>query len=570
MSKTNVCPTRKYRHRKRTERMKRTDILKLGLGVLLCLQSGVVEAALPAQSAGADDAGAQLNQTREQMERERLAGQLEAERTKDRSGVQDKRESSVDAESQSVKFLLKRVDINESQVFTKAELDAVSRPYIGKEVSLQDLYDMVKNLNRQYQERGYVTCRAKIPPQTIQQGIVKIELFEGRTGELAVEGNRSTRQGYIKDRLHLQPGHVDNIHSLNKDLLRFNAVNDVQLRISMKAGKAPGTTDYEIKAKEPDKREIDLYTDNAGTKSTGYWRQGIFYTERSLSGVRDTLSLGFIRSSGNHSWSAQYAYPLGTQGLQLRLQYNRNSMHITGGEMEAMQVEGNSSAYGAALVQPLVVTDKIKTEVALEYSNQKAKTDFMGIHWVDDQLKDYTLSYNVTRYGKNMVWYQKIGYTRGNAENIDGNDRSYDKYQLDEIYQRGLSKGKMLKLRFNGQWSKIDYMPSAKEFYIGGAYSVRGYAESQLGGDSGFSLSAEYSAPIINPDTAWFAFFDCGAVYGASSFDDNKLASVGFGIRSTIRKKYTLSLTAGLPLIKELNGTSADSIRLHFMMNGQL
>mgnify|MGYP007127280919 CR=1 FL=1 len=40
---------------------------------------------------------------------------------------------------------------------------------------------------------------------------------------------------------------------LNDDLLRFNATNDVQLRITMHAGAEPGTTDYVISAYEPQK-----------------------------------------------------------------------------------------------------------------------------------------------------------------------------------------------------------------------------------------------------------------------------------------------------------------------------
>ena len=47
------------------------------------------------------------------------------------------------------------------------------------------------------------------------------------------------------------------------------------------------------------------------------------------------------------------------------------------------------------------------------------------------------------------------------------------------------------------------YLPSAEQFYIGGAYSVRGYKESLLGGDHGVAVSLEYSVPIAKAVSAF-------------------------------------------------------------------
>ena len=66
-----------------------------------------------------------------------------------------------------------------------------------------------------------------------------------------MDGNKSTNSRYIQNRLHLHKDRIDNVHELNKDLLRFNSTNDVQLRIFMQAGEEAGTTDYVITAYEP-------------------------------------------------------------------------------------------------------------------------------------------------------------------------------------------------------------------------------------------------------------------------------------------------------------------------------
>ena len=99
---------------------------------------------------------------------------------------------------------------------------------------------------------------------------------------------------------------------------------------------------------------------------------------------------------------------------------------------------------------------------------------------------------------------------------------------------------------------------------------MRGYEESYLGGDSGYSASIEYSVPLDKArTTSAFCFFDYGAVYGDSAFDDHQLAGTGFGIKSTIDRKIYTSLTLGIPLIKDVNNDDIDSTRIHFMVNGQ-
>ena len=106
----------------------------------------------------------------------------------------------------------------------------------------------MEKINALYSEKGYATCRAFLPPQTVEEGTVHILLVEGKTEDTTVVNNQQIKADYIKKRLSLKEGDVANLKQLNQELLRFNGTNTTQLRIVMKAGKAPGTTDYEIVA----------------------------------------------------------------------------------------------------------------------------------------------------------------------------------------------------------------------------------------------------------------------------------------------------------------------------------
>ena len=91
-----------------------------------------------------------------------------------------------------------------------------------------------------------MTCRAYLKPQPIKGGVVHINLSEGTAGEVNLSGNNSTRESYVRDRISLDGGEIPNIKKIDRDITRFNATNDAQLRIVMKTGKDFGTTDFEI------------------------------------------------------------------------------------------------------------------------------------------------------------------------------------------------------------------------------------------------------------------------------------------------------------------------------------
>lgn len=534
-------------------------------GITLTASAQTPPAAPPS---GYNDAGVQLNRTREYLEREQIARRIQEEREKQRSEVEEAKEGEQAEASDKILFVLKKVVVDASQVLDNNAVEAITAKYVGQEVSLQKLNTMVAEINKIYEDKGYLTCRAVLPPQTIKEGIVHINLVEGRTGKLIIEGNKSTGSKYIKNRLRLTEGEINNIHTLNKDMLRFNGTNDVQLRIFMQAGEEAGTTDYVITAYEPKQHNFTVYSDNAGSDSSGLWRGGLFYTNKSLTGNRDQLMLSGIFSKGTKSGSFAYTTPVGRSGTKLGVQYSANSVHIIDGELEPMNVRGHSTAYGVSLTQPLIVTENIKTDVALEYSRQNSQTDFLGIHWVDDTISGYTASFSMMNYGRSSVIYQKHGYRFGDWENIDGGSKNFGKYQFNGLYQKLYAGGQMLSGRLDAQFSGTDYLPSAEQFYIGGAYSVRGYKESLLGGDHGWSASVEYAVPIAKA-TSLFTFFDYGAVYGDSAFDDHILAGTGIGIKATIAQNFYSSLTLGIPLRRELNGTETGKTRLHFMFNGQ-
>ena len=524
------------------------------------------------------DAGIQMNRMRNYLERERVKRQIAEDREAAKNKVETEK-STQTAQGEAITFELKKIVTDPSAVLTDAELDAIIKPYEGQQVKLSDIYDIVEKINALYNEKGYVTCRAFLPPQTITEGTVKLLLVEGRTGTATVSGNKYTKAKYITNRLHLAPGEIANVKQLNKDLLLFNATNATQLRIMMKAGTEPGTTDYEITAYEPKRDTWTLFEDNAGSYTSGEYRTGLFFNTKSLSGNCDAFSLGTVYSQGTRAANAMYSRSLGRSGTKMNLLYSTNAVKVVKGGYEDM-IKGHANSYAIGFVQPVLVNETTRSEVSLDYNRQNSKTDWLTprINMVDDKVQDVTLGYSLTNYGASHVFYQKHSYVRGYSKQeadmgtgSEPSNKHFGFYKFNGMYQKLYQAGQMWNLRADAQWSGSDGMVSSRQFYMGGMYSVRGYKENFLGGDSGFTFSAEYAVPVINKNTSAFTFFDYGHVYGNGQSDDQHhiLSSVGLGLRSTINQYISASLTLGIPLQREFVSETASRTRLHFIVSGQ-
>ena len=543
---------------------------------LACLSLSNVALAAP-DNRIANDAGIQMNRMRNYLERERVNRQI----AEDRAAAKNKVESEAakqTAPGEVITFELKKIVTDASAVLTDAELDAIIKPYEGKQVQLNDIYAIVDKINALYNDKGYVTCRAFLPPQTITDGTVKLLLVEGRTGSTIVNNNKYTKTKYITNRMHLAKGEIANIKQLNKDLLLFNATNSTQLRIMMKAGTEPGTTDYEITAYEPMRDTWTIFEDNAGSDTSGEYRTGLFFNTKSLSGHCDALSLGTVISEGTKAANVMYSRSLGRSGTKMNLVYSTNAVEVVKGEYEDM-IKGHANSYAIGFTQPIVVNETTRTELSLDYNRQNSKTDFMPagtrFNIVDDSVQDFSLGFAITNYGASHVFYQKHSYVRGYSESAPDmsaqNSQNFGFYKFNAMYQKLYKAGQMWSLRADAQWSGSEGMVSSRQFYMGGMYSVRGYKENYLGGDGGFTFSAEYAVPVINKNTSAFTFFDYGHVYGNGQSDDqhNVLSSVGLGIRGTINQYCSASLILGIPLQREFSAEKVSKTRLHFIVNGQ-
>ena len=530
--------------------------------------------ACAAPDVGANDPGAQLERTREQLERQRIADQIAEDQKNRGAKVESEEQENEETKGEAITFQLQKVNFDDSEILTAEELDDVAKDYVGKSVTLQNLYELVEKINALYQEKGFLTCRAFLPPQTIHAGEVQIRLVEGKTADVTITGNKHTRESFIRNTFKLKPGEVANTQKLNRKLQHYNATSDAPARLLMKAGQNFGETDYEIVLYEPNNQSVMIYADNAGYETSGKYREGIFYNYRSLTGRRDSLHANFLVSNGTKAWDFGYSMPIGHHGMKFDIGYSANTSETKKGELAVYGVKGKAHSISAALRIPFYVNQFARYETGLQFVRQESKTDLgtkldERVRWVDDKITRFTPYISFIHYGNdNQLFYHRHSVAFSRRDDVENTRHSAAIYKFDSFYQRRFSNGQNFNFRFDGQITSKKMLGSSDRYYIGGVNSVRGYEESFMGGEKGLSGSLEFQVPVTKDKRLKvFPFFDFGYVSGESVIDEKMLCSTGIGITANL-KHVTANLTWGIPLKKHFEGQHVNSSRLHFSVTG--
>ena len=510
--------------------------------------------------------GSLLMQRMKELERYRT--DLDAEEMKE-NAVEEDEPINVPGrpEAPEVTLTLNKLDIPDSDVLTREELDKISEKYNGKTVTISDLYDAIDEINALYAKKGYITTRAILPPQKIEDNIIKIMLIEGKIGKVIVDNNKHTKSAYIKRSLKVPEGIIPNINSIRKNIQRFNMTNKTILQIKMVAGEQPLTTDFYIVAVEPrKKRNTSIFADNSGGENSGKYRYGFSYSDINVSGRCDILSLTSMFAKTSQTAMLAYNTPIGFNGNRLSISHNSNRMKVSKGYMKDLDVKGNSRSDTITFVKPLITRPTKKNEIVFDVQNQKSVTKILGNEFASDKDQRYSIGYSSMLIKGNQIYVVKPTFTFNKHKNIDGENTNGKKITLDSMWQQYQKKGDVVTVRVSAQKELNDYVPSSDQYYLGGQYSVRGYHENVIGGDGGVNVKFDYAIHTKRKGLNLLAFFDWGRLTGDTILTTKEIYSAGYGFEY-IFKNLALSVYTGYPLKRKIGDEKTDKSITNFNLN---
>ncbi|MGL5064654.1 MAG: POTRA domain-containing protein, partial [Microcoleus sp.] len=134
-----------------------------------------------------------------------------------------------------------RFEVVGSTVFSKAELDAALKDFVGRPLTFAELLQARSAVNQLYLSKGYITSGALIPPQTLTGGVVKILVVEGRLEGIEVVGTKRLNPNYVKSRLALATTGPLNEQRLLEALQLLQLSGQLQnITAELQAGSRPG------------------------------------------------------------------------------------------------------------------------------------------------------------------------------------------------------------------------------------------------------------------------------------------------------------------------------------------
>ena len=506
--------------------------------------------------------GSLLMQRMKELERYRTDS--EAEHMKENANVEEDNPNFVEGrpEAPAITLTLDHLEIPDSDVLTREELDTIASKYAGKTVAISDLYDAIDDINNLYAKKGYLTTRAILPPQKIENNIVKIMLIEGKVGKVIVDNNKYTKSAYIKRSLKVPEGVVPNINKLRRSIQRFNTTNRTILQIKMVAGEKPLTTDFYIIAVEPKKkRNFSVFSDNSGGENTGKYRYGFSYTDINLSGRCDIFNLTALTAKNSQTGMVSYNTPVGFNGNRISISHNTNHMRVSKGYMKDLDVRGNSNSNTITFTKPLNSSPTKRNELIVDLQQQKSVTKILGNDFARDRDKRYGIGYSSMLIKKNQIFVFKPTYTYNQHKNIDG-----ARITLDSMWQKYQKNNDIITLRVSGQKELDDYIPSTDQYYLGGQYSVRGYNENVIGGDAGVNVKFDYSFHTRIKGLTFVTFFDWGRLSGDTLLTTKEIYSAGYGLEFQ-RKNIAFTIFTGYPMKREIGDTRTDKSITNFTLN---
>ncbi|NOT12380.1 MAG: ShlB/FhaC/HecB family hemolysin secretion/activation protein [Methylococcaceae bacterium] len=478
-------------------------------------------------------------------------------------------------------FDLLELRVKGNTLLERKQIEKTVYPFLGPKKNIDTVEAARSALEQLYHTNGYQTIAVDIPEQDVLNGIVNLQITEGKVSRLRVTDSRYFSLGSIKAKVpELAEGHVPNLPKMQEQLAELSKESqDRSIVPIMRAGETPGTLEVDLKVKD----ELPLHgkVEVNGRNSAGTSRL------RTLASVRyDNLWQKFHSASFMYQTSPEipdevqvivgtYVMPLFSSGTRLALYAVSSSSNSQIANAGALSVIGSGNIYGARLVQPLPsLNDYTHTAtLGVDYKDFKEDLALLGSDTIKTPIAylPFIVQYNGNRRGESSLLLFNMGLNfsirgLGNKEQEFADKRFLA--QSNYMYLTGglnfrqdLPYGMEFASRFSGQIADSPLI-SNEQFSMGGVDTVRGYHETEALSDDGVTASLELYSPRLNPESWEFVnklralvFVDSAKGWVKKALAGNQshmeLASSGVGLNFQLWKYFVGELSIAVPFIEQ-------------------
>ena len=484
-----------------------------------------------------------------------------------------------------------RFEVLGSTAFSQVELDQVLLPFTKRLITFAELLKARSQITDLYISRGYITSGAFIPTQDLQNGVVKIQVIEGGLEEIKITGVERLSPDYVRSRMNIATGAPLNRDRLIK-ALQVLQINPLIASVSaeLSAGTRAGQNVLEVRVREAKSLNVQLSLDNNRAPSVGSFRRKVQVSEANLTGLGDTLNVGYSNTDGSNSYDLSYTLPINPYNGTIAFVFNNGNSNVLEKPFNILDIYANSTSYDFTFRQPIEQTPSQELALGFTASYRESLTSLLKIPFplsagADDNgvtkiavlraFQEFTQRSSQSVLSLRSQFSLGLGGVLGSNVNASFPDSRFVSWRGQSQYVSLLAPDTFLLLRGDLQFGDRTILPS-EQIGFGGQDTLRGYRQDVLLGDNGLNLSAELRLPILRiPEWEGLLqivpFVDTAAVWtssGKANSSSNTLLGTGLGLRWRVGNTLDVRLDYGIPLISVPNSrNTAQENGLYFNLN---
>ena len=502
--------------------------------------------------------------------------------------------SDTEGAKQEVHFNIQEYRVLGNTVLENRDIERLLYPLLGPNKSLTDVEAARAALENVYHSKGYGTVFVDIPPQDVNDGIVRLRVTEGKLNASKIDGAKYFSERDVAMAVPAaQAGTVPDLKELQAQIGAVNTVTtDRSVVPILKAGPVPGTVDLEMKVQDklPLHGSVELNDDyTADTKPLrAIW--GLSYGN--LFGEMDQVSLQYQTSPQSFDevkvFNAGYTSRPFWGGYRLAGSYLNSNSDVAnvGGSTGVL---GKGQIAGLRLMGPQIATTNSSQllSLGLDYKHFRDTVTVGGgsadlitpISYTNLSLT-YTGFWRWKFVQESLTLSPNFGlrYAPNSPDSFE-NKRflgrpNYAYLRWDESLAFIFPADYRLSLRLGGQLTN-EPLISNENYSIGGSDGVRGYLEAEELGDNATKGTIQFQTPVwtvrIPKLFSLFAFVDAGHTHSfatlGAQLDHAELRSWGVGMNLLPEGPFTGQLSWADPL-RDGSYTLAHQGRFLFTVRG--
>ncbi len=419
--------------------------------------------------------------------------------------------------------------------FSAEDLAKEIQDLVGKDLSFDEIQLAADKITAFYQAKGYFLARAIIPKQEVKDGIVIIQVNEGRLdpkNPYQIKGE-NLRIDPERVKKYLDSAMDGSLYqpSLERGLLNIADNPALTATANIEPGSEVGTSRIIVETIEGPKVDGSVTADTYGSRYTGAFRLTGNVNLNNPSSYGDQFSATAITAPGNVFNLGQLSYklPIGTDGLRAGISYTALNFHLnnkidTGGQL----TQGTAHNWNVNLRYPMYRTSLRAAYLGATYDWKNSFNSTGGTVTSDKRTDLYGLNLtleNTDTLGGAGFSQLVLGVSSGKLDLFSKNPQATDSAQTNGSFNKTNAQllriqraTERLSFQFLGsaQWANKN-LDGAERLALGGPAGVRAYPVGEATGDEGYKYSVDAKYVLATGtkagDLIGSIFYDQGMVH---------------------------------------------------------